>query len=275
MKLTITQPTPLLEALITLCPDSSKTRLREFVRQGRISVDEDVVTRSDITLNPGQTLYFDEHKVKYDRSGLKIVFEDPYLVVIDKPSGLLSVASNFEEKITAHAKIKKRYYPKKVFVVHRLDQDTSGLMLFTTHHESYLALKEALKQRTIKRTYHAIVEGKLEGTGTWKSYLQEDSNYFVHASDDPEEGELAITHYEAVESKNGQTLVRFTLESGKKNQIRVQSARAGHPIVGDSKYGAKSNRYKRLALHATNLDLIHPETQKPLAFSSPFPLAIT
>ncbi len=274
MKLLISQPMPLLEALAILCPDSSKTRLREFVRQGRISVDEDLVTRSDIELSSGQTLYFDEHKVKYDRSGLKIVFEDPFLVVIDKPSGLLSVSSNFEAKLTAHAKLKKRYYPKKVFVVHRLDQDTSGLMLFTTHQPTYVALKEALKQRKIKRTYHAIVEGILEGTGTWKSYLYEDDSYFVHTSDDPEEGELAITHYEALESKNGQTFVRFTLESGKKNQIRVQASKNGHPIVGDAKYGAKTNRYKRLALHATNLEFVHPETQKTLLFCSNSPFAL-
>lgn len=274
MKLVISKPTPLLEALATLCPDSSKTRLREFVRQGRISIDEEPVTRSDLTLEAGQTLYFDEHKIKYDRSGLKIVFEDPFLVVIDKPSGLLSVSSNFEAKQTAHAKLKKRYYPKKVFVVHRLDQDTSGLMLFTTHQPTYMALKEALKARQIKRTYHAVVEGKLEGSGTWKSYLYEDASYFVHTSDDPEAGELAITHYEALESKNGQTLVRFTLESGKKNQIRVQAANHGHPIVGDAKYGAKTNRYKRLALHATNLEFIHPETQKTLLFCSNFPIAL-
>lgn len=273
MKLTITQPMPLLEALSLLCRDSSKTRLREFIREGRILVDGEIITRSDINLQAGQVLAFDEHKVKYDISGLKIVYEDQFLVVIDKPAGLLSVASNFEAKNTAHAKLKKRYYPKKVFVVHRLDQDTSGLMLFTAHHESYLALKKALKEREIKRTYHAMVEGTLTGSGSWSSYLQEDASYFVHTSEDPDEGELAVTHYQAVESKNNYTLVRFTLESGKKNQIRVQSANAGHPIVGDSKYGAKTNRFSRLALHATNLEFVHPITQKRLAFTSPFPIS--
>ncbi len=264
---------PLLEALSLLCRDSSKTRLREFIREGRILVDGEIITRSDINLQAGQVLAFDEHKVKYDISGLKIVYEDQFLVVIDKPAGLLSVASNFEAKNTAHAKLKKRYYPKKVFVVHRLDQDTSGLMLFTAHHESYLALKKALKEREIKRTYHAMVEGTLTGSGSWSSYLQEDASYFVHTSEDPDEGELAVTHYQAVESKNNYTLVRFTLESGKKNQIRVQSANAGHPIVGDSKYGAKTNRFSRLALHATNLEFVHPITQKRLAFTSPFPIS--
>lgn len=274
MKLVISKSMPLLEALSTMCPDSSKTTLRQFVRQGRVLVDNEAATRSDIELQVGQVLLFEEHKVKYDFSGLKIVYEDPYLVVIDKPSGLLSVASNFETQETAHTKLKKRYYPKKVFVVHRLDQDTSGLLLFTTHHESYLALKQALKERLIKRTYHAIVEGKLEGSGTWSSYLFEDATYYVHVTDDPAKGELATTHYEAVSYKNGHTLVRFKLESGKKNQIRVQSARAGFPIAGDAKYGAKTNRYNRLALHATNLELVHPHTQKILSFCSNFPIAL-
>lgn len=272
MKLVISQSMPLFEALEKMFPDSSKTRLREFIRQGRILVDNETVTRGDISLEPGQIVLFNEHKIKHDISGLKIVFEDPYLVVIDKPSGLLSVSTNFEAKETAHAKLKKRYYPKKVFVVHRLDQDTSGLLLFTCHHESYLALKKALKERNIKRTYHAIVEGNLEGSGTWRSYLYEDESYYVHVSDDPTKGELAITHYEAISHKKGYTLVKFTLESGKKNQIRVQAARAGYPIAGDAKYGAKTNRFKRLALHATNLDLIHPHTNKPLSFCSNFPI---
>ncbi len=257
-----------------MCPDSSKTRLREFVRQGRILVNDEVAKRSDIELTPGQTVFFEEHKIKYDISGIKIVFEDQYLVVIDKPAGLLSVSTNFESTETAHAKIKRRYHPKKVFVVHRLDQDTSGLLLFTTHHESYVALKQALKERLIKRTYHAIVEGKLEGSGTWSSYLYEDAMYYVHVSDDPTKGELATTHYEAVSYKGGHTLVRFTLDTGKKNQIRVQAARAGFPIAGDTKYGAKTNRYGRLALHATNLVLVHPHTQKTLSFNSIFPIAL-
>ncbi len=274
MKLVITKPMPLLEAISQLCPDSSKTRLREFVRQGRILVDNETVTRSDIELEAGQVLLFEERRVKYDFSGLKLVHEDQFLVVIDKPSGLLSVSSNFESQETAHAKLKKRYYPKKVFVVHRLDQDTSGLLLFTTHQESYTALKKALKDRLIKRTYNAIVEGKLEGTGTWTSYLFEDTTYFVHVSDDPTKGELATTHYEAISYKNGYTLVKFTLDTGKKNQIRVQAARAGYPIAGDAKYGAKTNRFGRLALHATNLELTHPHTKKNLLFCSNFPIAL-
>lgn len=274
MKLVISKSMPLLEALSSMCPDSSKTTLRQFIRQGRVLVDNETATRSDIEVNPGQVVLFEEHKVKYDFSGLKLVYEDPYLVVIDKPSGLLSVATNFETQETAHTKLKKRYHPKKVFVVHRLDQDTSGLLLFTTHHESYIALKKALKERLIKRTYHAIVEGNLEGSGTWSSYLYEDATYFVHVSDDPTKGELATTHYEAVSYKNGYTLVRFKLESGKKNQIRVQAAKAGFPIAGDAKYGAKTNRFGRLALHATNLELTHPHTQKTLSFCSNFPIAL-
>jgi tRNA pseudouridine32 synthase/23S rRNA pseudouridine746 synthase/23S rRNA pseudouridine1911/1915/1917 synthase len=244
------------------------------VRQGRILIDQEAATRLDTELEPGQTVFFEEHKRKYDRSGLNIVYEDNHLVIIDKPSGLLSVASNFEAKETAHAMLKKRYYPKMVYVVHRLDQDTSGLLLFTTHHESFVALKKALKDRNIKRTYLAIVEGKLEGKGTWNSYLYEDESYVVHVTDDAKKGEQAITHYEALNFKSGFTLVRFTLDTGKKNQIRVQAAHAGHPIAGDNKYGAKKSRFKRLCLHATNLELMHPHTNKKLVFASPCPFEL-
>lgn len=273
MKLTIAKSMPLLEALSILCPDSSKTKLREFVRQGRIMVDNKPITRTDIELIEGQQVWFEEHKVKWE-DGLKIVFEDSSLVVIDKPNGLLSVSTNFEKKKTAHALLKKRYYPKKVFVIHRLDQDTSGLLIFTADHKAYVSLKDSLKKRHIRRTYHAIVEGTLEGSGTWSSYLKEDASYMVHASDNPADGELAVTHYEALEHKNGCTLVRFTLDTGKKNQIRVQSSRAGFPVCGDVKYGARTNRYGRLALHATNLEFCHPETEKTLKLCSNFPISL-
>lgn len=273
MKLTLTQSMTLLEALGVLCPQSSKNGLRQFIRSGRVYVDDTLALRADSALEKGQVVRFEERKVRW-QDDLKIVFEDNFVVVIDKPSGLLSVASNFEKKETVHSQIKKRYYPKKVFVIHRLDQDTSGLIMFTAHHESYVALKEALKKREVQRTYEGIVEGKLEGKGTWSSYLREDAAYHVHSSEDPESGELAVTHYQALSYKNGYTKVLFRLDTGKKNQIRVHCSTAGVPIAGDKKYGAKTNSFGRLALHATKLEFVHPITKKKLTFCSNMPISL-
>lgn len=273
MKLSITQSMTLLEALSILCPQSSKTTLRQFIREGRVLVDSALAKKGDIALQPGQEVVFEERKVKWT-DDLKIVFEDPYLVVVDKPAGLLSVETNFEKSKTVHALLKERYRPKKVFVIHRLDQDTSGLMVFALQQEAFVKLKEDLKERHVRRIYQGIVEGRLEGKGTWSCNLYEDEAYFVHATDDPAIGEHAVTHYEALQQKRGMTLVRFQLETGKKNQIRVQAARAGHPIVGDSKYGSKKETFKRLALHAAELQFQHPHTKKTLTFCSNFPIAL-
>src|SRR5205807_9961609 len=121
----------------------------------------------------------------------------------------------------------------KVFVIHRLDQDTSGVMVFALSQDAYVDLKTELAKRKVKRVYYAIVEGVLLGKGSWTSYLYEDKNYVVHAKEAPHEGEKATTHFEAIKSQKGYTLVRFELETGKKNQIRVQAEAAGHPIAGD------------------------------------------
>jgi 23S rRNA pseudouridine1911/1915/1917 synthase len=274
MKVTLSHPMTLLDALGQLCPDSSKNALRQFARSGRVFVDDKPALRVDVELTKGQVVRFEERKVKW-QDELKIVYEDPHFVVVDKPHGLLSVATNFEKKETVHSQLKKRYHPKKVFVIHRLDQDTSGLIMFTTSHESYLILKQALKERHVSRTYEGIVEGKLQGSGTWSSYLREDATYYMHSSDNADEGgELAVTHYQAGRYKNGYTHVTFRLDTGKKNQIRVHCAKAGHPIAGDKKYGAKTNAFGRLALHAVKLEFVHPITKKQLTFCSTFPISL-
>jgi 23S rRNA pseudouridine1911/1915/1917 synthase len=266
----ISHPMTLLEALYLLFPDSSKNNLRKFLSNGRILVNGNVVTRQDFAVHPGAVIKLSDHKAKYIRD-LKIVYEDNHIIVIDKPSGLLSVATNFEKEATAHAILKRHYPSCKIFVIHRLDFETSGLMVFAKTESTYNNLKRQLSLREITRQYYGIAEGSLEGKGTWSSYLREDSSYFVHVSNDPAEGELAITHFESLEATRHFSLVRFTLETGKKNQIRVQAAEAGHPLAGDAKYGAKTNKISRIALHAAKLSFCHPVTKKQMTFSSPVP----
>lgn len=271
MFLKATEAIPLLKIMALLCPDSSKTRQREFISQGRVLVDGIVATRGDLIVEEGQKVELLDVRIKFIE-GLKVFYEDAHLVVIDKPSGLLSVASNFEKEETVHALLKKHYAPHKVYVIHRLDFETSGLMVFAKTETAYERLKEELAERKMKREYVAVVEGTLTGSGTWKSYLREDAAYHVHSFETPKEGcELAITHYESLKHNAHFSLLACRLETGKKNQIRVHAASASHPVVGDAKYGAKTNKLGRIALHAEKLSFSHPETKKMCTFSSPIP----
>ena len=205
-------------------------------------------------------------------ASLRIIYEDQYLVAVDKPEGMLSVSTHFEKADTAHALVKAHYHPKKVFVVHRLDQDTSGVMIFAIDETCYNRLKDLFEKHEIERIYYALVTGcPTPSSGTWQSYLYEDGAYRVHETDDPVKGELAITHYTVVEKKGRRSRLELKLETGKKNQIRVHCSSHGCPIIGDKKYGTGGKLAKRLFLHAQKLAFIHPMTQKPMNFISPIP----
>jgi tRNA pseudouridine32 synthase/23S rRNA pseudouridine746 synthase/23S rRNA pseudouridine1911/1915/1917 synthase len=261
------KPVTLLQALKIQHPENSTTSLREFIKEGRITVDGQIVRLANFEVHPDQKVRLEGHKLKYEGE-LPIVYEDNHIIVVNKPSGLLSVATNYETEETAHTIIKRRHPGKKVFVIHRLDRETSGLMVFALTDRAFHVLKEELALRHVKRCYITIVEGKLQGKGTWDNYLQEDAAYRVHIA---ETGERAVTHYESLHDTAHHSLIRCTLETGKKHQIRVQAAHNGHPVIGDMRYGAKNNKLGRLALHAVELAFTHPITGKKLAFSSVIP----
>jgi len=260
---------PLLEALQKIAPQSSNNTLRKWVQDGRVLVDGNPA-RKLFTVAAGQTIEIVEKRIK-KQGTLEILYEDAHFVVIDKPAHLLSVSTNFETKKTAHALLKERYPKKKVFVIHRLDQDTSGVMIFALTEQAYEHLKAELASHKMERIYYAVLEGKLTGKGTWDSYLYEDQNYKVHVSKDAAVGERAITHYTVEKTGNLVSLVRFQLQTGKKNQIRVHAAHSGHPVAGDIKYGAKLDITRRLLLHSHSLTLTHPFTKKRMSFTSPVP----
>lgn len=271
MKLIPESNLPILDALTLMSPGSSKTTLRSWIKEGRVQVDGAPVKTSDRIVAKGQTISIGP-KSRFLDAGLKVLYEDNHLVVIDKPEGLLSVATNFEKGETAHAFLKKNYRPKVVFVVHRLDQDTSGVMLFALTPEARDGFKKMFEKHDMHRQYIAIVEGRFEEPkGTWESFLVEDSNYVVRSTEDENHGQRALTHYIVRASKKGYSWLDVTLETGRKNQIRVHCQDAGHPIVGDKKYGAVSNPIKRLCLHSHVIGFKHPVTDKPLQFTSPVP----
>lgn len=264
---------PILEALAIFFPESSKTSLRSWIKEGRISIDGMVIKSNTIHVYKGQKISLGS-KANIVEGLVPILFEDKHFVVIDKPVGLLSVSTAFEKTETAFGYLKRKYYPRTVHVVHRLDQDTSGVMIFALSEEGLTGLKGIFEKHDLTRQYVAIVEGKMtKDAGSWESYLVEDKQYVVKSTHDTSKGELAITHFRVDATAKGYSLLSLTLETGKKNQIRVHCQEAGNPVAGDKKYGAKGSPIKRLCLHAHLLAFNHPITGKPMRFVSPVPSA--
>jgi 23S rRNA pseudouridine1911/1915/1917 synthase len=271
MKFKAERPVSLLEALQSLSPNSSKTTFKKWIQEGRCLVDGSPVKKLESSVPAGAVVELGS-KVHFLQEGVKILYEDSDLVIVEKPSGLLSVATAFEMGDTLHAILKRHYKPRRVQVVHRLDQDTSGVMVFALSDSGYVGLKKLFEAHDIEREYLAIVEGAIRPeTGSFKSYLYEDAAYKVHETHDSTKGRLAITHYQVLGTSSRYSRLKLNLETGRKNQIRVHCQQAGHPVVGDIKYGAHSNPIRRLALHAALLAFVHPVTKKKISFRSTTP----
>lgn len=259
---------PLLDVLTLLAPESSKNTLRTWIEKGRVSVNGKEVKKASYLVQQGEEVAVGK-KVHFIGREIKIFYEDEHLIVLDKPAGLLSVMTDFDKVNTVHHVLKRRFHSQRVFPVHRLDRDTSGVMLFAYSLKAKEGLKTQFMEHSIHREYAAVVHGVIDPPkGTWKSYLYEDKNYFVKSSD---QGRLAITHYELIKSNARYSLLSLKLETGRKNQIRVHSSEAKHPILGDTKYGKLDDKRDRLYLHACKLEFIHPLTNKKMAFESKAP----
>ncbi len=276
---------PLLEALQLFSPESSKNTLKKWVKSKRVLVDSSIVEDFQVMVKQGAKISLSPKK-EYFKANIEILYEDQDLVVIYKPSGLLSVATDKESYYTAHDLLKTRSQKRKIYPVHRLDKDTSGVMIFAYSSHAKEALKKQFMEHSIYREYHAFVLGHLsEKKGTWKSHLIEDVAYYMHEWDEtrgkpPAEAMLAITEYEvlkeaskcyALQGPSPCSYVKFMLKTGKKNQIRVQAAHRGHPVLGDKKYSSLDSTFPRLSLHAYALEFVHPSSQKKLHFSYPYP----
>lgn len=261
----------ILSLLKKLFPESSNRTLRLLVDTGRVSVNGNRIKRADLLLSPGQEVLVGP-KSAVIQEGIKILYRDENLVVLDKPAGVLSVATDFDEERSVHSYLKEQFYPKRVFPVHRLDRETSGVMLFAFTEETRNALKDQFEDRSIEKIYFAIVEGCPEAPkGIWESFLREDERYFVHTTPNQQLGKIAITEYEVVKKNKSVSLLRLSPKTGRKHQLRVHCREAGHPIAGDGRYGAKNISFGRLCLHAQTLSFSHPLSHKRMTFSSPLP----
>jgi 23S rRNA pseudouridine1911/1915/1917 synthase len=207
---------------------------------------------------------------------MEIVFEDNSVIVIDKPAGLLTMATDREKSKTAYAELRallnRKRPPEKLFIVHRLDREASGLLVFAKSPEAKERLQDQFKDHSAGRRYIAVVEGTVtQNEFTLRSYLAENTAYRVYSTPNKNAGSLAVTHVRVVSRKRKSTLLEVRLETGKKHQIRVHLAERRYPIVGDKTYGSGFNPIRRLALHGAKLEFKHPVTGKLMTFESPYP----
>lgn len=273
----ITSAGTLLPFLYETLKSESKTTVKSLLAHKQIIVNDKPTTKFDTPLKPGDKvgIFFDQSHSVLSHSMLNILFEDESIIVIDKMSGLLSMATERDREKTAYhilsEHVKKKDPRNCIFILHRLDRETSGVMMFSKSQKVQEMLQKNWDQAITERKYIAVVEGQpQQPQGTLKSYLAENSTYLVHTTT-ANKGKLAITHYRVLKSNGRYSLVELDLETGRKNQIRVHMQEAGCPVTGDKKYGAKTNPIHRLALHAFKLRFIHPITHKEMDFETPFP----
>lgn len=261
----------LSEALSFFYPDSSKRTLQQWIKFGRVTVDGKILQRGNEKVLKGQSLKVAQKETTRTVHGMKILYEDRYMIVIDKPANLLSVASEDPQSVSALSLLRHEYKTQGIYAVHRLDQKTTGVLLFARGKEAKERFDELFEKHALTRKYFGIVEGNLsQDEGTWQSYLMEKENFDVQVTSQ-DKGKLAVTHFKVLYRSKQWSYLLFQLETGKKHQIRVQCKEAGHPIVGDSRYGALLNPLGRLGLHALFLGFIHPFTGKEMTFTSPLP----
>jgi tRNA pseudouridine32 synthase/23S rRNA pseudouridine746 synthase/23S rRNA pseudouridine1911/1915/1917 synthase len=256
-----------LEVLQNSYPDSSKTTLRSWLAEGRIVLGEKVVKDPRCTvLDPSLVKLL--KKKQYTREGIEILHADPHILVIYKPAGLLSVPTETDLLTNAHEYLKNYFKRRTIYPVHRIDREVSGVMMFAFTEQAQEQLKDQFESHSIEREYFAVVEGDvLQEQGSWQSYLMEDGVYYVRSVKEPSRGKLSTTHYQVLAKKNGTSTLKVTLETGRKNQIRVHTSEAGFPILGDTKYHSKREFHGRVALQAYKLGICHPVDDKPMVFT--------
>jgi 23S rRNA pseudouridine1911/1915/1917 synthase len=274
----VTESTELLKFLLAEIPHKGRNKIKALLRDRQVLVDGRTVTLYNHPLEPKQKVEIRWSKTPDEKQyrGISIVFEDKDLVVIDKHAGVLSIATKKEKTQTAYSllsnHVKRQNPANKIFVVHRLDKDTSGLMMFAKNEKTKRRLQETWHTTISERTYVAVIEGATEEPeGVITSYLKESKALMVYSSQDPNNGRKATTHYRTIKSNKKYSLLKVNLETGRKHQVRVHMQDLGHSIVGDKKYGSTIDPIGRLALHASVLAFTHPITREHLRFEAPIP----
>lgn len=267
---------PLLEWMLSALP-GSKTKIKAILQGHGIKVDGKQVTQFDFPLKPGMKVSVSKSKKNdtFKSRYVNIVYEDRWLVVIEKKVGILSMAaghSSLNVKSVLDDYFKRTRQKCTAHVVHRLDRDTSGLMIYAKDMQTEQLLERDWHGTVFDRRYVAVVSGEMEeDEGTIANWLKDNAAYVTYSSPVDNGGKYAVTHFHTLKRTTEHSLVEFRLETGRKNQIRVHTSDMGHPVCGDIKYGNGDDPLHRLCLHAYVLCFYHPVTGKPMEFETPIP----
>ncbi|SFK89437.1 23S rRNA pseudouridine1911/1915/1917 synthase [Salinicoccus halodurans] len=277
----VEEPTELLKFLFKMMPSKSRKSVKGILGRGQVVVNGEATTQFNDALQPGDRVQIHSRVADYAMkfTGVEILHEDDEIIVIEKEAGLLSIASEKERHLTAYRQLSDYVQSvnadNRVFIVHRLDRDTSGIMVFAKSKAVQQKLQKSWQEVVSERTYIALVEGTVGKSGKITSWLTEDKTFTMRSSRKPNNGQKAVTHYKVLKSNRNFSLLEVNLETGRKNQIRVHMQDLGHSVIGDKKYGSRNNAIGRLGLHAHVLAFTHPKTGKTLRFESKIPTSFT
>ncbi len=257
-------------------PDSSRTTLRQILQYDRVRVNGEIEKDARLILQHGDLVDVTEKSIRPPLPPeLTLLHEDAEVIVVIKANGLLTVATEREREATAQAYLNDYLKSKRegrIHVVHRLDRETSGVLVFAKNFAAREALKEQFAEHSVDRMYVAIVEGSLQPpAGTFRSNLLERPDLRMMSVDAHPDAKAAVTHYRTAAANGRYSMLEVTLETGRKNQIRAHLSEAGHPVIGDQLYGSSVNPIGRLGLHAKLLGFAHPTTSMRMQFVAPLP----
>ncbi|MBP7102091.1 MAG: RluA family pseudouridine synthase [Bacteroidales bacterium] len=278
--LKVTEPNKLLLFLQEKLKGYSHSSIKALLKNEKVLINhKHIIKQFDYPLKKGDDVSILSLKNKdriLQHPKLNIIFEDESLIIINKKEGLLSVATAHKEEQTAYnilnEYIKSKEKNKQIYILHRLDRDTSGLMMFAKSKAIQTIMQEKWKENIIERTYVALVHNiPKKPNGIITSFLIEDKSTKMHITSDAEKGQKATTRYKTLKHNKSFALLELQLETGRKNQIRVHLQSIGHPIVGDKKYDSPSNPLQRLCLHASTLSFIHPQSKEKMTFTCAVP----
>ena len=275
----VTEADELMSFLMKKMAGISRTRVKSMLTHRVVLVDNNIQTRHDCPLKPGMKVQISraKHNREFRHPMLKLLYEDAYLIVVEKKEGLLSVATDHQKERTAqhilNEYVKRENRNNRIYVVHRLDRETSGIMMYAKDEKTQHTLRDNWHHIVTDRRYVTIVQGEMEkDQGSVESWLT-DRKLYVSSSAHDDGGKYALTHYRTIKRANGYSLLEVQLETGRKNQIRVHMQQLGHPVLGDERYGCEANPLGRMALHAFKLCFRHPVTGELMEFETPYPPA--
>lgn len=273
----VEHPTLLLPFLLTVLTDKSRNNVKSLLSRKLIAVDGRPTSQFDTPLSPGQVVsLLDAPGPRSNVLPFPLLYEDEHLIVVNKPAKLLSVATEKEKRRTAYHAVtdyvKSQHVDNRIYVIHRLDRDTSGVLLFVRDPETKALFQSRWNEIVLRRGYQAVVEGRPpRDRDTIRSFLVETKTHLSFSGQPGPGAREAITNYEVTRTGNGYALLDISIDTGRKNQIRVHMKELGCPIAGDKQYGAQTNPIGRLCLHAHELRLRHPATGEELTFTAKMP----